>query len=297
MQFNSSLSNSARVGGVQALSSPAPVQSAPGAAPRDSLRSVHDFSTLTAENRKANLLLNDTDNERPIAEKNPYQALAQARLNIKHTAEEWKMSETEVKGLLGDPDQIMNPSCGTVANNLMKLFLDAPGRNYHPVQAQKTDLAGLKRQLDALAPDKSYLLHVMDGPLSHAYVLDLPAGGGQGGERQGWLYQSDMGEGATRQLSLTQWMDRADPQPLALGKMLEHFDNMQTGRADAASLGEIFDVARDMDAIRPEKLKFGAASQYSLQEYRPENLRRNLDAIKELSLRGASSHGHGLLAA
>lgn len=245
-----------------------------------STQCVTDFALLSASNLRANALLNSLDNSTPIHHKSPSALLKAIDDHIKQTAEEWGCSTAEVEAILGSSKRINEPVCGVTANNVMKLFLDTDHFSYDFEHGKTLSLPQLQQQLANLPADKHFVLRVNDTRLSHAYVIDLPASNGP--QRDAFLYQSDLGDGATRPLSLRDWMLKKASYPLSLNDINTHFINMTQGNIDAEHLAKLFDIDSNPQMLRPERLdprKYQGFN-FQLAEYNPKNLANNIAAIK-----------------
>ncbi|KWI39270.1 hypothetical protein WT71_02295 [Burkholderia stagnalis] len=115
---------------------------------------------------------------------------------------------------LADPEALIDPTCGTSANNLFRLFAEA-NVPLDPTTLSFNESASFTDVLGGLQPDKNYVLLINDSRIGHAFVLDLPAS--TGGVRTSarvmpfdearpvFLLQTDMGDGVTRQLTFADW--------------------------------------------------------------------------------------------
>jgi len=246
-----------------------------------STESVRAFSTLSSRNLKANVLLNSDDYAVPIHKKNPAALLKAIDDNLNQTAKEWGCSKQEVEAMLGSSSKINEPVCGIVANNLMKLFLDTDHFNYDFSQGHSLSLQQLQETLSRLPTSKHFVLRVNDGGLGHAYVIDLPVNTKP--DRDAFLYQSDLGDGATRPLRLEDWMNQKASHPLPLSEINRHFNNISHGLLDTALIAKIFDIDGNPNMLRPQRLDLNANRNFNFQlaEYTRENLEKNVMAITE----------------
>jgi hypothetical protein len=217
-----------RLQNVAGRSATAAVQSTGAGASRPthnpSTKHLKDFALAASTNLKANALLNSDDNTTPIHLKDPEAILKAIDDNIEATAKDWGMPKYEVEQVLGSSKRFNEPVCGVSANNIMKLFLDCDDHNYDFQNEQSSTLAELHQRLDTLPTDKNFILRVNDSVMGHAYVVDIPAGNKP--DRDAFLYQSDLGEGATRTLRLDDWMSRKADHPVPLSEIKTHLDNM-----------------------------------------------------------------------
>ncbi|WP_312739822.1 cycle-inhibiting factor [Cedecea neteri] len=245
-----------------------------------STRLVQDFAKLSGKNLRANVLLNSDDNSVPIHHKSPSALLKAIDDNISNTARDWGMPKHEVEAMLGSSKRINEPVCGVTANNVMKLFLDTDHFSYAFEHGRTMSLPQLQQQLANLPAHKHFILRVNDAGMGHAYVIDLPASTKP--RRDAFLYQSDLGDGATRPLRLDDWMSKKASQPVSLNDINTHFMNMAHGRIDPGHIAKLFDVDSNPNMLRPERLDLqkNQGFNFQLAEYDPANLERNVSAIK-----------------
>jgi len=245
-----------------------------------STQHVLDFAILSSLNLRANVLLNSIDNSIPIHHKNPSALLKAIDDNIEQTAKEWGCSIMEVEAMLGSSKCINEPVCGVTANNVMKLFLDTDDFSYDFEQGQTLSLSQLQQQLANLPAYKHFILRVNDSRLRHAYVIDLPDNVKP--QRDAFLYQSDLGDGATRPLCFRDWMNKKASHPLSLNDINTHFINMASNNMDPEHIARLFDIDGNPKMLCLERLNSRNYQGFNFQlaEYDPKNLKNNIAAIK-----------------
>lgn len=245
-----------------------------------STKHLKDFALAASTNLKANALLNSDDNGTPIHQKDPGAILKSIDDNIETTAKAWGWPKHDVEQMLGSSKRFNEPVCGVSANNIMKLFLDSDDHSFDFQNGQSLTLAELHHRLEDLPVGKNYILRVNDSVMGHAYVIDIPAGSKP--DRDAFLYQSDLGDGATRTLRLDDWMSKRASHPIPLMEIRTHFNNMASGVANAEHLARLFDIDNNASLIRTERLNLGtpAAFNFQLREYDTANLERNLTQIR-----------------
>lgn len=254
--------------------------SASRSANNPSTRHLQDFAKLSATSLRANVLLNSDDGDTPIYRKSPSALLKAIDDNIEQTARDWGCSKPEVEAMLGSSKRFNAPVCGVTANNVMKLFLDDDRHSYSFEKGHSISLSQLQHQLAKLPADKHFILRVNDGGMGHAYVIDLPASAKP--HRDAFLYQSDLGDGATRPLRLEDWMSRKAAHPIALNDINTHFNNMARGKVDPEHIAKLFDIDGNVKMLRPERLNVHKNNSFNFQlaEYSPKNLEKNMTLIK-----------------
>lgn len=246
------------------------------AAQNPSTKHLKNFASAAATNLKANALLNSDDTATPIQKKNPGAILKAIDDNIEATAADWGMAKHEVEQMLGSSKKFNEPVCGVSANNIMKLFLDTDRHSYDFATNRSLSMAELHQRLDTLPSEKNFILRVNDGVMGHAYVVDIPASAKP--NRDAFLYQSDLGDGATRTLSLNDWMNKRADHPVPLSEIRSHFSNIASGNVDAQQLANLFDIDQNPSLIRTERLNLSKASDFNFQlkEYELSNLESNM---------------------
>jgi hypothetical protein len=245
-----------------------------------STKLLQDFAHLAGRNIEANILLNDSDDDVPIFQRDPKKTKDIINEGNKQRAAEWGMPLHEVEAMVGSASTFRVPACGLSANNIMKLFLDSEEKNYSYAKAENLGLPMVKEKLDSLPVDKHFLLRVQDRGLGHAYVVDLPASDDK--MRPAFLYQSDFGDGVTRSVSLTDWMREKAYIPIDMNEIYAHFDNMASGNIDLECIARLFDIDSNPLILKAESMRFGKPSSFQIQEYDPARLQRNVDTIMTL---------------
>jgi len=256
-----------------------------------STKLLQDFAHLAGSNIEANILLNDSDDDVPIFQREPKKIIEVINEGNKQRAAEWGMPLHEVEAMVGSASTFRDPVCGISATNIMKLFLDSEENNYSYARAENLDLPMIKEKLNSLSVDKHFLLRVQDRVVGHAYVVDLPASNEK--MRPAFLYQSDLGDGVTRNTSLTDWMREKAHIPIDLNEIHAHFDNMASGNIDLECIAKLFDIDSNPLILRAERMLFGKSSSFQIQEYDPNRLQRNVDTIVTLcNLTRSASFSH-----
>ncbi|MDR6928768.1 cycle-inhibiting factor [Pseudomonas sp. BE134] len=245
-----------------------------------STKSLQDFARLAGSNIEANTLFNESNDDVPIFQRDPKKTMDFINEGNKQRAAEWGMPLHEVEAMVGGASTFRDPVCGLSANNIMKLFLDDRENKYSYSKAENLDLSMLKSKLNSLPVDKHFLLRVQDGGLGHAYIVDIPAGDEK--IRPAFLYQSDLGGGVTRSVSITDWMREKAHIPIDMNEMYAHFDNMESGNVDLECIAKLFDIDSNPLILKAERLRLGKPSKFQVQQYDPDRLQKNVDTIVSL---------------
>lgn len=241
---------------------------------------VQDFATLSARSLRANVLLNSDDHSVPIHAKNSSELLEAIDNNISQTAKDWGVSIQEVEVIFGRSKCIIEPVCGVTANNIMKLFLDNDIFSYSYEKGQSLSLSQLQERLASLPAHKNFILRVNDGRLGHAYVIDSPATTKT--SRDVFLYQSDLGEGVTRELRFVDWMTQKASHPISLDDIYAYFTGMAQDQIGLALIAKLFDVDGNVKMLRADHLISHKTSEFNFQlfEYDLKNIENNMSIIK-----------------
>ncbi|MGY4730849.1 cycle-inhibiting factor [Burkholderia pyrrocinia] len=239
-------------------------------------RLLGEFCEFGARNLSANLLICD-DSDGPIFGRNPLEIFARVS-EIYNSIKESGLSAVELTALgIPPPHSIQEPVCGSSANFMMKLFTDDDSYSYKFDKSQCVSFDEVCHRLDNLERDRSYVLRVNDGLLGHAYIVDIPAHDSM--ERPSFLYQSDLGDGATKSVRLSDWISQNWKNPINLSKFIEHFKNSRDGAQGEVAvrlIAELFDKFGDERNIDSTKFTLGKESEYFIKEYCPKNLERNI---------------------
>ncbi|MGH8387605.1 MAG: cycle-inhibiting factor [Pseudomonas sp.] len=242
-----------------------------------STKLLQDFAILSDVNIEANILLNDSNDDVPIFQRDPKKIIGTIDDGNKQRAAEWRMPLHEVEAMVGSASTFSDPVCGLSANNIMKLFLDSEDKNYCYAETVNLDLSVTKETLNSLPDDKHFLVRVQGEGLGHVYIVDLPASDDKA--RPAFLYQSDLGDGVTRTVSLTDWMREKAHIPIDMNEIYAHFDNMASGNIDLECIAKLFDIDGNPLILRAERMRFGKPSSFQVKEYDPHRLQRNVESI------------------
>lgn len=245
-----------------------------------STQHVQDFATLSARSLKANVLLNSDDHSVPIHAKNPSELLEAIDNTISQTAKDWGVSIQEVEVIFGRSKCIIEPVCGVTANTIMKLFLDNDIFSYSYEKGQSLSLSQLQERLTSLPAHKNFILRVKDGRLGHAYVIDSPATTNP--SRDAFLYQSDLGEGVTREVRFEDWMTQKASHPISLDDIYTYFTGMAQDQIDLALIAKLFDIDGNVKMLCADPLISHKISEFNFQlyEYDLKNIENNMSIIK-----------------
>lgn len=213
----------------------------------------------------------------PIKQKEPTKLCEKIIENIISVSKEWGCRQEEVENIFGYTNGFREPVCGLFANNIMKLFLDNDEEafdknNFNPIKE-------LPSIMSTLPEDKNFILRIQDKALGHAYVIDIPSG--KNSSRQCFLYQTDLGEGVTRQVSSIEWMDVKRTEALLVSDFLSYINNMNNNIVKPDIIAKIFDITQSSNLLRIERLsqsKFHESG-FLLEEYIEDNVISNINNI------------------
>ncbi|HDL6964009.1 TPA: cycle-inhibiting factor [Yersinia enterocolitica] len=111
-------------------------------------------------------------------------------------------------------------------------------------------------------------------------LIELPASTHP--SRDAFLYQSDLGDGVTRQLRFEDWMAQKASHPISLDDINTLFTNMAQNQIDLAHIAKLFDIDENVKMLRAERLILHKIGQFDFQfaEYDLKNLENNMSIIK-----------------
>ncbi|WP_415630235.1 cycle-inhibiting factor [Providencia alcalifaciens] len=88
--------------------------------------------------------------------------------------------------------------------------------------------------------------------LGHSYVIDILSG--KNDSRQCFLYQTDLGEGVTRQITASEWMQMERSNPLFLHDFLSYTQAMNNNTVNQTLIAKIFDITQSPNLLKFERL-------------------------------------------
>lgn len=115
--------------------------------------------------------------------------------------------------------------------------------------------------------------------LGHSYVIDILSG--KNDSRQCFLYQTDLGEGVTRQITASEWMQMERSNPLFLHDFLSYTQAMNNNTVNQTLIAKIFDITQSPNLLKFERLCLSTfkESTFLLKEYTENLVLENIEQI------------------
>lgn len=229
------------------------------------------------EDKGINAIMNCDEYHLPIKQKEPTKLCEKIIENISSVSKEWGCSKEEVEDIFGYINGFREPVCGLFANNIMKLFLDNDEEAFN--KKKHNPISELPSILNTLPENKNFILRIQDKALGHSYVIDIPSG--KNNSRQCFLYQTDLGEGATRQVSAVEWMQVERTEAFLIQEFVSYINDMSNNIVKPDTIAKIFDITRSPKLLQIERVnqsKFHE-SEFLLEEYIEHNVLSNIENI------------------
>ncbi|BBG61907.1 cycle-inhibiting factor [Providencia rustigianii] len=230
-----------------------------------------------SEDKGINAIMNCDEYHIPISHKDPNTLCEKLEKNISSIAEEWGCSPKLVEETFGYINGFREPVCGLFANNMMKVFLDNDQETFD--NTGYMPITELENTINKLPEDKNFILRIQDKALGHSYVIDIPSG--KNDSRQCFLYQTDLGEGVTRQITASEWMQTERSNPLFLHNFLSYIQTMNNNTVNQTLIAKIFDITQSANLLRFERLCLSTfkESTFLLKEYTENLVLENIEQI------------------
>ncbi|MUK51197.1 cycle-inhibiting factor [Aliivibrio fischeri] len=237
------------------------------------------FLEQVSHNKLLNLIFNfNGQNATPISQVEPYNLLSDSRQIIFDAVTDWGMSYEDVVKVLYNPDDICEPVCGVSASNVIRLFLDTQIVGRNKVTVPFSGINNLKNKIKYREKHKNYVAYIMDGYMGHAYVIRIPPQ--YENEVKIYIYQSDLGDGVTRELKLSQWMKARGRELIPLNKLITLIHGFMNGHCDKQLMAEIFDYESNVSAINSDMLEIDKSIKFSFDECSYDTAYKNIKLIK-----------------
>ncbi|MCT8341584.1 cycle-inhibiting factor [Photorhabdus kleinii] len=186
----------------------------------------------------------------------------------------------EIVGI--NPYDPTEPVCGLSAQNIFKLMTEGE----HAVDPVKTAQVGkidgneFAERVDQLSGAKNYVALVNDHRLGHMFLIDIPS---NDQETVGYIYQSDLGEGALPPLKIADWLSARGKDPVTLNKLkklLSHEFNLLSENEQQELIAEIFDIHKEISDVGLDKIKKDKRIDIYLTEYNINDFYENIEKLK-----------------
>ncbi|CAG9435612.1 cycle-inhibiting factor [Providencia alcalifaciens] len=240
-------------------------------------KQIQKLTQLMSEDKGINAIMNCDEYHIPISHKDPNTLCEKLEKNISSIAEEWGCSPKLVEETFGYINGFREPVCGLFANNMMKVFLDNDQETFD--NTGYMPITELENTINKLPEDKNFILRIQDKALGHSYVIDIPSG--KNDSRQCFLYQTDLGEGVTRQITASEWMQTERSNPLFLHNFLSYIQTMNNNTVNQTLIAQIFDITQSPNLLRFERLCLSTfkESTFLLKEYTENLVLENIEQI------------------
>ncbi|HHR5887220.1 TPA: cycle-inhibiting factor [Providencia alcalifaciens] len=240
-------------------------------------KQIQKLTQLMSEDKGINAIMNCDEYHIPINHKDPNTLCEKLEKNICSIAEEWGCCPKLVEETFGYINGFREPVCGLFANNMMKVFLDNDQETFD--NTGYMPITELENTINKLPEDKNFILRIQDKALGHSYVIDIPSG--KNDSRQCFLYQTDLGEGVTRQITASEWMQMERSNPLFLHDFLSYTQAMNNNTVNQTLIAKIFDITQSPNLLRFERLCLSTfkESTFLLKEYTENLVLENIEQI------------------
>ncbi|MEK9499087.1 cycle-inhibiting factor [Photorhabdus sp. P32] len=181
-----------------------------------------------------------------------------------------------------NPYDPTEPVCGLSAQNIFKLMTERE-HAVDPVKAIQTgkiDGNEFAERIDQLSSTKNYVALVNDRRLGHMFLIDIPS---NVQETVGYIYQSDLGEGALPPLKIADWLNARGKDPVSLNKLKKLFSrefNLLSENEKKTLISETLDIHKDVSSIKLDRIKRDEGVDVYLTEYDINDFFGNIEALK-----------------
>lgn len=187
------------------------------------------------------------------------------------------------KDIVGEnPYDPTEPVCGYSAQNIFKLMTEGEYA-VDPVKMAKTGKINgnqFAEKLEHLNSSNNYVALINDHRLGHMFLVDIPS---TNRERVGYIYQSDLGDGALPALKIADWLKSRGKESINVNKLKKFLNDEFTMLPDNEQKGliaEIFDLNKDIDSVKSGKIKKDKAVDIYLREYDINDFISNIEKLK-----------------
>ncbi|WP_323836667.1 cycle-inhibiting factor [Photorhabdus africana] len=181
-----------------------------------------------------------------------------------------------------NPYDPTEPVCGLSAQNIFKLMTEGE----HAIDPVKTAQTGkidgneFAESVDQLSSAKNYVALVNDRRLGHMFLIDFPS---NDQETVGYIYQSDLGQGALPPLKIADWLNSRGKDAVSLNKLkklLSREFNLLSDDEKRALISETLDIHRDVSNVKLDRMKRDENVDIYLTEYDINNFYENIETLK-----------------
>ena len=208
----------------------------------------------------------------------------------------------DMKAWMPVSDSAPNPlSCGDVRAMVTSLALDTDDYSfdvskYHTKISSNGDLQTLQMHLDTkLTQDEGVILSMYDKVAGHDTVFYFPPLSEQIDPQKpsAFLFQADMGDGFTNELTFNNWMDSRGDEPVAYDDLFGYMNDTINANVDFDRAARIFDVkgedsSRTLQDGYQEKYSQGQQDQefkVHLHNVDPSNFLQNVQEFDQTAFK------------
>ncbi|NHB91770.1 cycle-inhibiting factor [Photorhabdus cinerea] len=187
------------------------------------------------------------------------------------------------KDMVGEnPYDPTEPVCGYSAQNIFKLMTEGEHAVDPVKMAQTGKINGneFAEKLEQLNNSNNYVALINDHRLGHMFLIDIPS---TNRERVGYIYQSDLGDGALPALKIADWLKFRGKESInanKLKKFLSHEFIMLPENEQKELIAELLDLNKDISNVKLGEIKKDKAVDVCLREYDLNDFISNIEKLK-----------------
>ncbi|RKS66002.1 cycle inhibiting factor (CIF) [Photorhabdus asymbiotica] len=187
------------------------------------------------------------------------------------------------KDIVGEnPYDPTEPVCGYSAQNIFKLMTEGEHAVDPVKMAQTGKINGneFAEKLEQLNSSNNYVALINDHRLGHMFLVDIPS---TNREKVGYIYQSDLGDGALPALKIADWLKSRGKESINVNKLKKFLSNEFTMLSESEQkelIAEIFDINKDIANVKLGKIKKDKAVDVYLREYDLNDFISNIEKLK-----------------
>ncbi|WP_434524670.1 cycle-inhibiting factor [Photorhabdus asymbiotica] len=187
------------------------------------------------------------------------------------------------KDIVGEnPYDPTEPVCGYSAQNIFKLMTEGEHAVDPVKMAQTGKINGheFAEKLEQLNSSNNYVALINDHRLGHMFLVDIPS---TNREKVGYIYQSDLGDGALPALKIADWLKSRGKESINVNKLKKFLSNEFTMLSESEQkelIAEIFDLNKDIANVKLGKIKKDKAVDVYLREYDLNDFISNIEKLK-----------------
>ncbi|KAA1185416.1 cycle-inhibiting factor [Photorhabdus heterorhabditis] len=187
------------------------------------------------------------------------------------------------KDIVGEnPYDPTEPVCGYSAQNIFKLMTEGEHAVDPVKMAQTGKINGneFAEKLEQLNDSNNYIALINDHRLGHMFLIDIPS---MNRERVGYIYQSDLGDGALPALKIADWLNSRGKESIDLNKLKKFLSNefiMLPENEQRELIAELLDLNKDISNVKLGEVKKDKVVDIYLREYDINDFISNIEKLK-----------------